>query len=166
MKRALAALFAFILIGFAPAAAGDRPGEPDGKSGFPRALLHAGCNHYDNRARFLSREEPVDYVVLLAEACRAAEASLDRELYGERLAAEYFLKRVLRLRNTIIDMNMHRVFGDQTSPYAKPQTEQGDAAFKPVSPAGEFLIAHRMGVFDAYTAWLDSGAEFSIAFVK
>lgn len=166
MKGVLAAVFSLILMGLAPTMAADRLSEPNGKAGFPRELLHAGCNHYDNRARFLPREEPVDYVVLLAEACRAAEASLDSDVYGERLAAEYFLKRVLRLRNTIIAMNMRRVFGDQTSPYAKPRTEQGEAAFKPVSPAGEFLIAHRMGVFDAYDAWLDSGAQFSIAFMK
>jgi hypothetical protein len=32
-----------------------------------------------------------------------------------------------------------------------------------VTPSGEFLIAHRMGLMIAFDAWLDSGVEFSLA---
>ena len=136
-------------------------------SGFPRDLLRSGCNHYENRARFMSREGRIEFVVMLAEACVAAEKSLDSDVYGERLAAEYFLKRVLRLRNTVIDINMRRVYGSQTSPWARPITPDGQLEpVRRVSNAGEYLIAHRMGLFNAYQDWLDSGASFSIAFVR
>ena len=137
------------------------------ENGFPRDLLRSGCNHYENRARFMSRNGQIEFVVMLAEACVAAEKSLDSKIYSERLAAEYFLKKVLRLRNTLIDMNMRRVYGNQTSPFARPVTPDGQLQpIRRVSNAGEYLIAHRMGVFTAYQDWLDSGTTFSIAFVR
>ena len=39
----------------------------------------------------------------------------------------------------------------------------GAAMPSPVTPSGEFLIAHRMGLMTAYQAWLDSGVDFSLA---
>ncbi|MEM1275513.1 MAG: hypothetical protein AAGH74_03240 [Pseudomonadota bacterium] len=78
-----------------------------------------------------------------------------------------FLRRVLELRDTIIEMNMHRVYGQTDNPFAKPKVREGDAAeFTRVTDTGEFLIAHRMGVLVAYKAWLDSGTSFSIAFLS
>jgi hypothetical protein len=35
--------------------------------------------------------------------------------------------------------------------------------YVPVSPSGEFLIAHRLGVLVAFDAWLDTGVQFSVA---
>ncbi|MEM8792079.1 MAG: hypothetical protein AAGE80_10705 [Pseudomonadota bacterium] len=132
-----------------------------------RADLRAGCNHYENRARFLSREGEIAFVTLMAEACAAAEVSLGSDSASERKTARRFLHRVLELRDTIIDMNMERVYGETDNPFAKPKVAEGDASeFTRVTDTGEFLIAHRMGVMSAYQAWLDSGASFSIAFLK
>ncbi len=37
------------------------------------------------------------------------------------------------------------------------------SGYVPVSPSGEFLIAHRLGVLMAFDAWLDTGVQVSIA---
>lgn len=129
--------------------------------------LRAGCNHYVNRARFMSREGRIEFVVLVSEMCQAAERSMTHPSPAQRVAAEALLNRVLELRNTIIAMNMRRVYGDQTSPWAKPLTRDGRLMpVGRVSPAGEFLIAHRMGVMTVYDAWLDTGGRVSLAFVR
>ncbi|MEM9044916.1 MAG: hypothetical protein AAGC81_09475, partial [Pseudomonadota bacterium] len=91
-----------------------------------RADLRAGCNHYENRARFLSREGNIEFVTLMAEACGAAENSLGSLRTEERQAAHLFLHRVLQLKDTIIDMNMRRVYGETDNPFAKPQDAEGD----------------------------------------
>ncbi|MEM0943782.1 MAG: hypothetical protein AAGI70_07520 [Pseudomonadota bacterium] len=169
MHRAANALFGLLVLSLVPgvSVAG---GESGAETALSRADLRAGCNHYQNRARFLTREGQVEFVTMIAEACAAAETSLDGDNPGERQAAERFLRRVLHLRDTIIEMNMTRVYGAQRDPRAQPLTPDGKSAaglgtpFGRVSDTGEFLIAHRLGLFRAYDAWLDSGANFSIAF--
>ena len=132
----------------------------------------SGCNHYQNRARFLSREGEIEFVVLLADACTAAELSLNSTNEHERWAAEWFLGKVVELRDTIVDMNMRRVYGDTKNPWAKPKGADGkDQITRTIQIArvgkwGEYLIAHRMGLFSAYDVWLDSGTGFSIAFKR
>lgn len=169
MAGLLTMVLALGLVAKAPAESGDEKIVPQAQaeSEFPRELLRSGCNHYENRARFMPREGRIEFVVMLAEACVAAEKSLDSEVYAERVAAEHFLKRVLSLRNTVIEMNMRRVYGGQASPWAGPITPDGTLrSMQRVSNAGEYLIAHRMGLFDVYREWLDSGTRFSIAFVE
>ncbi|MBY8975312.1 hypothetical protein KHP62_05815 [Rhodobacteraceae bacterium NNCM2] len=145
---------------------------PEGAKFYPsgNGSWRSGCNHYQNRARFLSREGDIEFVVLLAEACSAAEKSLDSRREAERLAAMDFLEKVVALRDTLVDMNMRRVYGDTENPWAKPVFNDYHGGrtieISRVGKWGEFLIAHRMGVFSAYDAWLDSGTDFSIAFVK
>ncbi|MEM7240385.1 MAG: hypothetical protein AAF501_21500 [Pseudomonadota bacterium] len=132
----------------------------------------SGCNHYQNRARFLPRDGTIEFVVLLADACAAAEASLTSTNEHERWAAEWFLQEVVDLRDTIVDMNMRRVYGDTQTPSASPLTPDGSGRITRtieiarVGKWGEYLIAHRMGLFSAYDTWLDSGASFSIAFQR
>ncbi|MEM7179030.1 MAG: hypothetical protein AAGD47_08525 [Pseudomonadota bacterium] len=147
---------------------------PKGAMFYPSAQgsWKSGCNHYQNRARFLPREGEIEFVVLLADACTAAEVSLQSKNETERGAAREFLEKVVLLRDTIVDMNMRRVYGDTQNPWAKPLMAHRDGSLgrsvqmARVGKWGEFLIAHRMGLFSAYDAWLDSGADFSIAFVK
>ncbi|MEM9044915.1 MAG: hypothetical protein AAGC81_09470 [Pseudomonadota bacterium] len=133
---------------------------------------HSGCNHYQNRARFLPRKGNIAFVTLLAEACSAAEFSLENGKEPERLAAEWFLSKVVLLRDTLVEMNMERVYGKTKNPWARPVTADGKnieahaVQLRRVNEWGEYLIAHRMGVFSAYDAWRLSGAGFSMAFVK
>lgn len=147
---------------------------PKGAKFYPSSegSWQSGCNHYQNRARFLSREGEVELVVLLADACTAAKTSLQSTSEAERKTARDFLEKVVLLRDTIVDMNMRRVYGDTQNPWAKPLKANRDGSLgrsvqmARVGKWGEFLIAHRMGLFSAYDAWLDSGANFSLAFVR
>ena len=131
---------------------------------------HSGCNHYQNRARFLPRTGNIAFVTLLAEACSAAEHSLEHGTETEQVAAEWFLAKVVLLRDTIVEMNMERVYGKTKNPWARPMTADGKdneahtVQLRRVSEWGEFLIAHRMGLFSAYDAYLQSGTAFSMAF--
>lgn len=163
---------AFILASFLSTAFLSGPAAAGTAEEVTRADLRAGCNHYENRARFLPRTGDIAFEVLIAEMCGAAETSLKSTNAVERQAAQDLLERVLELRDTIIDMNMHRVYGDQTSPFARPVIADGRAngprggAFARVSSVGEYLIAHRMGLFTAFDAWLDTGPQFSLAFLR
>lgn len=120
------------------------------------------CNHYVNRARFLPRDVSPKLVVTLADSCLPALAVLRVEdpdvhrLYHE--AAENYLRHLLLLRDTVVDMNMERAFGKTYSRWTRMKSRRDDRtqAVPKVSEAGEYLIAYRMGLFDAYQAWLDT----------
>ena len=131
-----------------------------------RAELRAICKHYVNRARFMPRDRQQEFVATLADGCESAQASVDRGQVDERLAAMQFLMRLKDLRDTIIDMNMTRVFGDTYTPWTRISYGAGAKVedVRKVSAAGEYLIAHRMGLIDAYNSWLDTAP--SMAFVS
>lgn len=131
----------------------------------PAPDAHASaCHHYQNRARFKSRQAPYEFVTLLAEACSAAQQSMTAASANERATAKQFLDRLLILRDTVVAMNMDRVYGPDPAPAAKPRRTYGRVGSIPkVSSTGEYLIARSLGVMVAYDAWLDSGAEFSLA---
>lgn len=121
------------------------------------------CNHYENRARFLPRAQPVDFVVLLAEACSAARISLDGTS-TERMAAADFLSRLVALNTEITAINVARVFGPEAEPASKPMRRGG--LLRPignVSATGEFLIAHRMGLLSAFDRWRETSPDFPLA---
>lgn len=168
-KRFLAAFLAVVLTAPSATAGGT---VPTGTDWLPSGAgdWRSGCNHYQNRARFLPREGEIEFVVLLADACTAAERSLRATNEHERWAAEWFLAKVLELRDTIVDLNLRRVYGDTGDPLAKPKRGDGQnrvsrtVEIARVGKWGEYLIAHRMGLFSAYDVWLDSGTDFSIAF--
>lgn len=147
---------------------------PDGEKWLSsgQGSWRSGCNHYQNRARFLAREGEIEFVVLLADACSAAERSLESPNAHERSAAELFLQKVVDLRDTLVDLNMRRVYGDAATPMAQPKSADGTSRrgraieISHVGKWGEYLIAHRMGLISAYDVWLDSGTDFSIAFKR
>jgi len=124
----------------------------------------AACEHYENRARFKPRSGEIEFVTYLAESCRAAILSLSGSRTGERAAAETFLARLGGLHNVIVSLTVERRFESHS-----PQNDTSAAsrtnyvAFPRVSSAGEFLIAHRMGVISALEEWIDTGAQFSLA---
>lgn len=129
-----------------------------------RVQLASVCKHFVNRARFMARGEDQEFVVTLADACVDAQRSLDSGEGREQQAAADFLTLLKTLRDTVIDMNMTRVFGDNFTPFtrigygAKGKTE----AVRRVSQSGEYLIAHRMGVLRAYRAWLDTDPRLAL----
>ena len=126
-------------------------------------LDHA-CRHYENRARFLPREGPVTFLVLIADDCRAAIGMMDRGGHDERAAALAFLTRLERLRTTIGGINSDRIFGAEAGPRAKPQAAAGVmSTMSQVSESGEFLIAHRMGVVEAHESWRVQAAPYTVA---
>ncbi|MGF1444797.1 MAG: hypothetical protein ACFBRM_01185 [Pikeienuella sp.] len=119
-----------------------------------RAAYSAACKTYENRARFLSRNGAVDFLVLMAEGCRAAQDTLAQGSRVERQVAEAYLERLVLLRDTVKQINMDRVYGRGADRFARPL--QGAGQMRPlstVSKSGEFLIAHRMGLIKAFRTW-------------
>ena len=115
-----------------------------------RAEYLAACAYYDRRAQGARERDPHEFVAFLSNVCDAAQDSLDTSSDAERVRAADLLHRIVELRRTINQMN------------AKRSMHTGSLATR-VTPAGEFLIAHRMGLMNAFDAWLDSGAELSLA---
>ena len=124
----------------------------------------AACRTYENRARFLSRDEPLSFLVQMAEGCRAARRSLAEGDRVERRAAIAFLDRLLEFRDTIISINMDRVYGRDAGPLAQPKLARGRTLSLPeVSQSGEFLIAHRMGLLAAFEDWRARAGDMALA---
>ena len=143
-----------------PAAAGPQARYLAGPSDAHRA----SCHHYENRARFKPRSGTLEFVTLLAEACSAAMVSLERPEPRLHAAAESFLDRLVVLNQVIREMNTERIFGGRALRQATPPEDGKRLHSLPgVSDTGEFLIAHRMGLFTAMDDWLDSGGRFSLA---
>lgn len=123
-----------------------------------RERIKKVCHHYENRARFMPRGADQDFIATLADGCQVALNSLNDRSTGQRRKAISFLMRLTKLRDTVIDMNMTRVFGKTYTavtriPNAR-NSRTGEVGH--VTAYGEFLIAHRMGLIDAYNAWVDS----------
>ena len=110
----------------------------------------AACAHYEARARGARKHDPREFVAFLGDVCAAAQVSLDTGSHGQQTRAADLLRRIAELRRTISQMNAER--SERTAPLLSR-----------VTPAGEFLIAHHMGLMTAFDAWLDSGADFSLA---
>jgi hypothetical protein len=138
-----------------------------------RSVFSGSCDYYQLRARSARRLRPGEFVVLLADACAAAQDALDTGTRTQRNRSEMLLSRIVTLRETIDRMNSERTISAAAQIAARLNTNvaSGDTAkitapirlgmVNPVSPTGEFLIAHRLGVMLAYDAWLDSGVTFS-----
>ncbi len=124
-----------------------------------RAVFSDTCEHYQARTGPAWRGLAGDFVVFLAGTCGAAEISLDTGTGKQRARAALLLSRIALLRATISQMNADR-WGRAS---ANGTGAAGAALPSPVTPSGEFLIAHRMGLMIAYDAWLDSGVDFSLA---
>jgi len=122
------------------------------------------CRHYANRARFLRRGGPVDFIVLLAEGCAAAERSLAAPDPRERAAARHLLDRLAALRATVIEMNMHLVYGEPGLRRTRSLSGSGwMGPIRSVSRSGEYLIAHRMGLIAAFETWRRQAPGFALA---
>ena len=133
-----------------------------------RAEFSQACEYYQTRSGPAQAAGPArrsatgEFVVFLAGACAAAEVSLDTGTGKQRARAAQLLSRIALLRETIGQMNADR-WGRAA---ASGTGANGAAMPSPVTPSGEFLIAHRMGLMIAFDAWLDSGVDFSLAFYR
>ena len=130
-----------------------------------RAVFSETCEHYQTRAGSARRSATGKFVVFLAGACAAAEISLDSGTGKQRARAALLLSRISLLRETIAQMNADRWARTAASGTAVAGVT-GIAMPYPVTPSGEFLIAHRMGLMIAFDAWLDTGVDFSLAFYR
>ena len=98
------------------------------------------------------------FAVFLSGTCAAAEITLDAGSRMQRGRSALLLSRIVLLRETVGLMNAER--------WARAPAGAGASGVvmpSPVTPSGEFLIGHRMGLMTAYQAWLDSGVDFSLA---
>jgi hypothetical protein len=121
----------------------------------PAAAADA-CGYYKQRAGAHPMHTPVRLETMLSESCVVAMRSLRGTSQEERVAAAVYLTRISELHRAIAEMNARRYA-------AVPAYNGGAQGAGRVTPAGEFLIAHRIGVIRAFEAWLDTGADFSLA---
>lgn len=142
-----------------------------------RVEFTEACNYYEMRAKSARASRPGEFVVLLADACRKARVSLDSGTRRQRSRSAHLLSQIALLRHTIDQMNADRAIsaitlgptGLSTSVASGTANGVGRSRISmvnPVSPTGEFLIAHRMGLMLAYEAWLDSGVSFSLGSLR
>jgi hypothetical protein len=139
-----------------------------------RTAFSDTCRYYQTRAKSARRAKPGEFVVFLADACVAAEFSLDNGTRLQKQRSVLLLSRIMILRETVGQMNAERTISASAHIAATLSTNvaSGNTAsiatpirfsmVNPVSPAGEFLIAHRLGVMLAYDAWLDSGVTLPL----
>jgi len=128
-----------------------------------RVSFSNACGYYQARTGSAGvtseqRDGPGGFVIFLAYACAAAEASMDAGTRMQRARAVLLLSRIALLRQTVNRMNT-----DRATRAAAQVSGTGFTSLSRVTPSGEFLIAHRMGLMVAFDAWLASGAEFSLA---
>lgn len=121
-----------------------------------RAAFAEACTYYQKRAQIRPDRGAGDFVAFLSEACATAEDLLEAGTPEQRARSALLLSRIALLRRTIARMNAERAAGAAADP-------AGAAGYLPVSPSGEFLIAHRLGVLLVFDVWLDTGVPFSIA---
>ena len=128
-----------------------------------RAAFSETCEHYRARVRAgpARRAMTGDFVVFLAGTCGAAEVSLETGTRNQKARAALLLSRIVLLRETVGRMNAERAA--RAAARANPSGGAGLPTLYRVTPSGEFLIAHRMGLMIAYDAWLDTGVDFSLA---
>ncbi len=132
-----------------------------------RAEFSQSCEYYQTRSG-QTQAGPArpsatgEFVVFLSSICAAAEISLATGTNEQRGLAALLLLRIAQLRETIGQMNAER----WARAAAGGAGVYGIGIPSPVTPSGEFLIAHRMGLMIAYDAWLDSGVDFSLAFYQ
>jgi hypothetical protein len=145
-----------------------------------RAVFEETCNYYIARSGPIRRGGPGGpgaFLNFLADACRAAQNSLDSRSPKEQARAALLLSRITLLHETIDRMNAERTIRaaareaellNMRGPDGAELSENTRKMMRSVmltrvTPAGEFLIAHRMGLMIAFQAWLDSGGNFTLA---
>ena len=113
------------------------------------------CRYFRHRANALKVQVPDSPFVQLGESCEAALARLKTaDVYFRldgRVADRQFLQHLSRLKRTITKMNVARF------------RERGSRTVQTISETGQFLIARRLGIFDAHSAWQVAVQEEQLA---
>jgi len=123
--------------------------------------IDLACKYYILRAGPEPLREPVSFTAFLAETCVAARRSIEAGDPVQQAAAERLLGRIAELYAIVADMNADR---DKSVAGLTGVTRM--LRLTRVTPSGEFLIAHRMGLLKDFDAWLDTGADFSLAWYR
>lgn len=124
--------------------------------------LEKTCDHYGNRARFMVRSSNPALEVILADSCAAALRSVVVSIHTDPYSAKrahIYLERLHTLKETVIVINLSRIFGEDAAPRAKPLgsalSDTGPLAKRAatITRTGEYLIARELGVLAAYQDW-------------
>ena len=101
------------------------------------------CHYFQIRTERLSQMSDRSWLPVLAESCAAALENIGRA--PETVTDRVYLERLNQLRKSVIAMNIDRLTSarDKTRPQFRVT----------VTGSGEYLIAHYIGVFDAYETW-------------
>ncbi len=117
-----------------------------------QARFFETCAYYNARAQIARQRhgngQRSEFIGFLDQVCEAAQASYLDGQPMQQARARQLLTRIEALRHTVNKLNRDR---------------RGQRDRARVTPWAEFLIAHRMGLMNAYDAWLDTGVEFSLA---
>lgn len=115
------------------------------------------CKHYENRAKFQPRTSPLSPLVIMADSCADAIMHLEdpQTLTTMRIEAAQYLAQLTLLRETIISMNMQRVLGQSL----QKDRRHVAGTHGMVTSTGEYLIAHQIGVIEAYHRWIARGGQ-------
>ena len=125
--------------------------------------LEKTCDHYGNRARFMPRSSNPSLEVMLADSCAMALRSIVVSLHTDPYSAKrahIYLERLHTLKETVIALNLSRIFGANPAPRSKPLgsalSDTGPMAKRSatISRTGEYLIAREIGVLAAYQDWV------------
>ncbi len=98
------------------------------------------CGYFEIRSERLARSKDRAWLPVLAESCRSALEHL--RVDPGNITDTAYLERLSVLRSVVIDMNVSR--------FAK---RNGPRTRSTVTASGEYLIAHYLGVMDAYQNW-------------
>lgn len=124
-------------------------------SAIPDAASDA-CTYYRQRAGAEPAHRTASFEAMVSDSCVVAIRSLRGSSQEERVAAAVYLTRIAQLHQVVAEMNARRGVADLPPDGGARRAGQ-------VTPTGEYLIAHQIGVLRAFEAWLDTGAEFSLA---
>lgn len=117
------------------------------------------CSYFRHRANALRVRTPGSPVVQLGESCGAALERLKvADVYfrvDRRVADQQFLTHLTRLKSTIIKMNVAR--------FADGASHNGAQTVQSMTETGEYLIARRLGIFEAHAAWQTAVEEERMA---
>ena len=124
----------------------------------------AACRHYENRARFKSRAENVEFATVLAEGCGAALHALEAR-GPDVAAARRFLDGVARARAEVDAINAGRLAAAarRAEPGFSRRVRNLLQEMRLVTETGEYLILRAEGVFEALDAWVADGGRFALA---
>lgn len=110
------------------------------------------CSYFEKRNVRLRRSVERAWLPVVAESCRAALVTLAKN--PANATDRTYLERLSELRSVVIGMNVARFTERQSGTGRRPQIRVT------VTGSGEFLIAHHLGVIDAYHDWAhENGIE-------